>query len=502
MIIILHTPNTTKKGLSIDFVPIGLTSLANFLKENGEKVELINLAVEYYADKEFNLINYLEKNRPLVVGVSLYWHFTTYDVMQLIKNIKKNFPQVYIVLGGDTASFFANEIMQKYKEVDFVIKGEAEEPFLMLINFLRKKKSFFNVSNLVWRKDGEIVENKVDYYASSDRMGGLNFSSLSTFKNGKVYKKEFLHDFFFYNCGRGCPVNCSFCGGSSISQRKIRGRKEVSMIDHSSVLRELRSFSKNNALKWYTCFDPYPESSYYIELFKKIREEGLKISLFFECWSIPSRIFVKNFKKTFTHDSEIIISPDSGSEKVRKINKGYFYSNSQLLKIIKYIVKENINLKIYFFVGLAEEAEEDFIKTLKLIKEIKQIQKTERPSSRVIIDGMCIAHEPGCLNDIRPEKYNIFHEKTTFEDYYYSNDIGYRTKFFTKIEIIKLEHLLKKFIACNQGYLFDEIIKYYNKNSRIDLNSCFRYCDNCIHQKECFSDLIKKPASLERGRKP
>ena len=115
------------------------------------------------------------------------------------------------------------------------------------------------------------------------------------------FSKENLLGFnnFFLCTGRGCPVNCSICGGSNISQQIINKRSNFLFRSHKSVLSTIQDAVKAGIERLYICFDPTPDKQYYIDLFKKIRMKKINISLGFECWSIPSYKFLNEFERTF-----------------------------------------------------------------------------------------------------------------------------------------------------------------------------------------------------------
>jgi hypothetical protein len=79
-------------------------------------------------------------------------------------------------------------------------------------------------------------------------------------------------------------------------------------------------------------FDPDPsDSSYFVELFAVVRRRRLLCGMGFESWGLPDSAFIDAFAKTFVKKkSYIAISPENGSERVRKKNKGYYYSNDEM----------------------------------------------------------------------------------------------------------------------------------------------------------------------------
>ena len=442
----IHISKNTRRGEGpIYLMPMGLVALADFLLKNNVDSEIIHLEVEKNLNHDFNLIDYLKSNDRKIFCFDLHWHPQSRGVIEIIKRIKRNVPASHIIIGGFTASFFAEEIMKNFSEVDFIIKGDAEIPLLKLVQKLKtKEKIYQSIPNLVWRNGEEIITNKQNYIVSQKIIDNLNFSNFGLIKNYREYVKILFTSspsgyqktrggIFYYNCGRGCSVKCSFCGGSNTAQKMINNRAKVVLIKPGSVIKNLRTATNFGIKEWYTSFDPYPHGDYYLKLFKKIRKSKIKIGLSFESWALPTKDFIDEFSKTFNKNrSKIIISPECGSEEVRRKNKGYYFSNQELIDILEYIETEKIGVELYFTAGLPFEKREDIIKTAKLIKFLK------RNFRNILFSIFAIAIEPASPWSL-DKKYGVSTKRKRFIDYYnvfkrkYS--LGYRTKYFKEREI-------------------------------------------------------------------
>ncbi len=75
---------------------------------------------------------------PQVIGLSCYiWNITA--TRQLLRLLKSKLPGAVMVLGGPEVSFNAAEILRAAPEVDYVISGEGERPFALLLERLSRK---------------------------------------------------------------------------------------------------------------------------------------------------------------------------------------------------------------------------------------------------------------------------------------------------------------------------------------------------------------------------
>ena len=106
-------------------------------------------------------------------------------------------------------------------EVDFIVLGDGEYPFLHLLECLRSQKNYHTIPGIGFKKDGEIIINKNlhdvskldDLYISKDFGWNLvkehiNYRQIPYFIN--LYTS------------RGCKYNCAFCYLKDIRQLKTK----------------------------------------------------------------------------------------------------------------------------------------------------------------------------------------------------------------------------------------------------------------------------------------
>ena len=418
----------------VNYMPMGVLALVDLLCREGYETEVVHLGVQWIEDKGFSLLDYIAQKRPRIVALSLFWHPQSYEVLAWARRIKEAFPEVFVLLGGMTASYYHREIMEHFPWVDAIIRGEGEIPLLQLAEAVMGDRTLKTIPNLTWRGEGRIVENPLDYVASQAIVDELCFTNFALLKNHRTYIDWVLMPFFvkgfskernrlFFSLkspmldlmiGRGCPVNCTWCGGGKDAQRFIAGRRRVIFRDVERVLDSIRE-----ALRWgyetmHICFDPYPRRpDYYLKLFSRIREERLKVEFFFESYGLPTREFIDSFARTFGPRSLLALSPESGSEEVRRRNKGYSYTNQELWECLEYIKEKEIKVDLFFAIGLPFEHEADLEETARLIARIRR----HFPNVQGI-RTFTIEMEPGAPWHLQPERFGIETTLKTFMDFY------------------------------------------------------------------------------------
>jgi radical SAM superfamily enzyme YgiQ (UPF0313 family) len=420
----------------INFLPMGLLGLADLLHRNDISTQIVHMGVEWIQDPRFSLLDDLREKDPRIIAVDLHWHPQSFDVMEIVKKIKADFPSVYIVLGGYTASVFHEEIVGEFEAVDGIIRGEAEIPLLELTRaVLRGEKDFFSIPNLTWRRKKRVMVNPLSYAASEKDLNGLRFTHFPLLKNYPTYIRYISQPFyvkglskeknsrifgpkspvFQLTVGRGCPVQCTWCGGGFLALKTITGREEVVFRDVEEVLQTIKEAVSYGYESLSISFDPYPhEPDYYLRLFSRIREEKLKLECFFESFGLPTADFISSFKKTFPgKSSRIILSPDVGSVKLRRIHKGYAYTNRSLMECLDRLKENRVSCELFFTLGVPFEKEEDLKKTAQLQGNIRK-----RFSNVKAIRTFILEMEPGSPWHLDPEMFEVETPLRTFMDFY------------------------------------------------------------------------------------
>jgi len=497
------------KGMYYTIIPIGLLAMADLLEKNGFESRVLSISVEKEINPKFSISKYIKKFNVKVAAIDLHWYFHSHNVIELAKEIKEKTGAI-IVLGGFTASFFNNEIINSFPFIDAIIRGDGETPLLEFMKQLRKSGSLKNmkIPNLTWRYKKKIKHNPISYVADKNNLSQLDYSNIGLLSHWQHYvgtamkslvlsftdNKKPIKNIWYTSIGRGCNINCSYCGGSKSSHYKMSGRSSPCFRCFESVLNEIKLLYDKGITTFCFEFDPPTMSEkYYIKLFSGIRDESMDISTNFGSWSLPSNKFLDSFSKTFDLTrSCIAISPESGSEKVRRINKGIYYTNNFLFKTLQKMGSRHIYNSLYFAVGLPGENMSDFRMTLNLFSLISSRFDT-------VMKVNAVPLEPCSPMSVNPRKYEIEIYRKSFADYYsYVKEIanselnkhpmGYMTKHFTEPEIMKLKTQAFKKFYLNHRFILDQIFKIRNlKGLRDGVNIFFDTLFDSAQNRELFN---------------
>ena len=423
----------------IFFMPMGLLALASALTEAGIDAEIIHSDCERGKVID-ELLGFSDLD---VVAFDCHWVNQSLPVLETADLVKRIRPDVFILLGGFTASFFAEEILLNHPQVDAIIKGDADVPIVKLCEAHVEKltaadsaiqagtgRFLRDVPNLIWRdENGKIHANQLSYVATAEDMERLDFACLDLLRNWEYYRKRSIYwthfaplnfaplnlsPLFFLEIGRGCTNTCLSCGGSAEAQRIINNRETVAVRSVDSVIATVKKAMSFGFRTFFTDFEFVGSDEWYMRLFTAIRADGLDIHYVYSSWALTSIQMVDALSHSFER-AFIQLSPESGDVELRRKNKGAraFYSNQQLRECLDYIgTKGNLKVQLYFGYFLAFESSETVLTTLKFIMELLLAYP-----DLVEIGYLPFSTDPASLLFLHPERYDVSIAVRSFQDY-------------------------------------------------------------------------------------
>jgi radical SAM superfamily enzyme YgiQ (UPF0313 family) len=456
--LLLHVPkfNNYYKPIGdfiwLTYMPVGLLAIADYAAKNRADVEVIHLGVEWALDRKFDVAD-LIRNNPEVraVGLTLHWHHQSYDTIEAARRIKEIRDDIFVFLGGDTSSFFHDEIIAGYPEIDGVIRGHGERPLISLIGALEGNEGLSSVPNLTWRENGLVRENRFEYVADEKILTSLNYTNFSLLRHADTYVRYLGIPFFFAKgfglernfkmftlgspmfpvpIGRGCPFNCTWCAGSHIPQQQYINRlKGFIYRSHQSIIESVVAASDMGYRLMHSCMDPEPRTQdFFIDLWQMMRKEKIKTDWVFECNGLASDRFVGEFKKTFPgRDSVIVLSPETGSETLRLRHKGPGFTNRALFEKMDLIDGLGITSELFFTYGLPGENRAILEDTIALQRQLAKKYRHMRA-----IRTLAVEMEPGSPWHLDPDRFGIVTDRKNFADFYHAHsdqDQGAYTSF-------------------------------------------------------------------------
>jgi hypothetical protein len=427
-------------GRPYALMPVGVAGLVNVLRENGIPVRGVNYPLERHLDKKFSLKSWLgARGGVRAILIDLHWYEHSYGAIHTAQFCKQVMPWAWTVLGGLTASGFSREILERFPEVDFIIRGDAEKPLLALVQHLLRASSrsaaqrgLGDIPNLSYRNDGGVVENPLTYSATPDELDALNFVDIDFMEHHREY---YVHEYIvtdvdkalnalqanpfsgrWLTSARGCRYHCSYCGGGKDSQKRLAGRIGLVTRSPQRLVDDLRNLTKVGVIQASMSYDLAEiGTDYWQEFFSQLRHNGIKIGIYNEFFQLPEAAFIDEFARSVDMPhSAVVLSPLSGNERVRRLN-GKHFSNSALFDTLEYLSRYNLYLIVYFSLNLPGENKETFRETLNLAREIYEFY----PLASLRILNTIHTIDPFSPMNLFPDKFGIESSMTSFMDFYH-----------------------------------------------------------------------------------
>jgi hopanoid C-3 methylase HpnR len=209
--------------------PLGLELVADTVRRLGHQVYLIDLQVEPH--REFFRV--LDEWRPDVIAFSLNYLANVPEVIDLAQGAKARLPNCFIFIGGHSASFTANELLEHGEgTIDAVLKGEGESGVESLLKAIAEDRQHVHHSPGVVTLEGEgplptFVADLNNVSPARDLL-----------RHRRKYFLGTLDPCASVEFSRGCPWDCSFCSAWTFYGRSYRVMTPQKVVEDLQQIRE------------------------------------------------------------------------------------------------------------------------------------------------------------------------------------------------------------------------------------------------------------------------
>ncbi|MCI5211377.1 MAG: radical SAM protein, partial [Candidatus Electrothrix sp. ATG2] len=367
------------------YFPIGLASIASYLKKNnfntkiynadiqGERVssgknystylseyKLYQNALENKGHKVWQGVREaIQNEKPDIIGVSVMT--AKYESALIVSEIAKEYnSDLLVVWGGPHPTIRPDEVLQN-KSVDFVVRKEGELTFLELCQFIEGGlQEFSKIKGISYKKNGKIYHNDDREYIQN--LDILPFPDIKADLHNHLYspaQKSVIVT------SRGCPFNCGYCGAQTIWTRRVRFRSTENIIQE--IKRIIEEYHSNSIFFWDDSFTANRKRI--VELCEQIISEKIKIN-----FHITTRVDIVDYELLKLMKEAGLNGIDFGIETgspnmLDLIDKGI--TQEKIIKTVSMCDKIGIVWNTFFMIGFPDETEDDIDMTLNLIQKIK-----------------------------------------------------------------------------------------------------------------------------------
>ncbi len=379
--------------------PLGLAYLAANLLRHDFDVEVLDILAEGYAQEVFldpfilyglsmqETLERVKRAKPDLIGISVLFSNRAKESFELVEAIKRELPDVPIVMGGQHPSGLPVDVMKR-SEVDYVLIGEAETSFAQLLYSLNGHGPIEEVPGLYYRRDGQILntlgERKPviagegwNYFYLKDfpnprQLAELSYPAWHLFPMDAYWKSEVRigggdivrERFAVMISTRGCPHTCDFC-----TSPLMGGYKGYRMRTNEDVVQEIR---------W--LIDTYKmEEIQFLDDNFFVSKPRVKRLLKVLAAEFPDTVFsVPAGTEVNALDTEVIdlmaqanfhkvtLAVEAGDQTVQNARVDKKVNLSRVPEVVDYIRKSGMQTRALFMIGFPDETREQINRTVQM----------------------------------------------------------------------------------------------------------------------------------------
>lgn len=336
------------------YVPMGAFGICDYLALQGHQARIWNGALYTPMEQVRRLDAEVRRFQPDVIGLIMQWKEYTESAIRLADELKRSFPKTKIIAGGMTAGYFAEPLLRRYRAIDGVILGDAEEP----LNLVLSGAAWPGIPNLLFREDGNLRTGRGRCQTDCATLDRISFAGLDRMVDHQQYIEAIEPVLGFpVFIGRGCLYRCQHCGGSRKAFTEHSGRKRPVYRSTAAVVQDLRQLSRWTK----TIYIGFENSARYLKkLFRLVSEDpelsGV-LTLNYGAWGLPDRELLQLYAAAFRTNGRrkpvLEISPETAIDADRRLvrDPALFFNNRQLidtLEMIRELFGSNLRVELYY----------------------------------------------------------------------------------------------------------------------------------------------------------
>jgi radical SAM superfamily enzyme YgiQ (UPF0313 family) len=339
--------------------PLGMMYLSSFLKQHGYKeVKIVHMDVEQMQVEDIKKT--ISEYEPDVVGLSAIISEAK-NIYKIASFSKKTQPDALIVAGGAYPTCYAEDCLA-CPDIDMVVKGEGEEPFLEIIRNYEKGSQFGNIKGICFKKDGKVTYNEQrPFIQDIDRLpfpdwDGIKISAYDNFypQSPFLYKRRYMAIF----TSRGCPYQCIFC--HNVLGKVFRAHSVSRVLEEMNILYNRYNIShidiQDDIFNW--------DKQRAANIMEQIIESKMDLKIYFSN-GIRGDLLDKETIDLFAQAGVVYlgIGIEAGTVRMQKKLKKYV-DLGKIKTTVKYLRKKRIFSNAFFILGFPGEKLSDILRTI------------------------------------------------------------------------------------------------------------------------------------------
>ncbi len=429
-----------------EMYPIGFLAILSYLNSRGYRVRIDNVALKMLGSRKYNFNEELLKLDTDYVGIDLHWLPHVHGAINLARIIKEERPDIKVMFGGFSATYYAKEIISNVKDVDLVIRGDTtEQPMEMVL----AGKKLENVPNAIYRDNGKVKDNGFTFTPDMDYQefdySQIIKSSIKTMDvSGHLPYCDWMKEpVAMVLSTHGCSYSCGICGGSYFTFKNFYNRAGPIFRSSKKIVEDIMRINDDLRIPVFVAGDILMRSDRETDyIFENLRKEGLDVPLLMEVFVPHPRGRLQKLMRA-SSDVSMEISPDSSDDKIRFKN-GRPYVNKDLEKFVfDFMDLGGKKMDVYFMVGLSGQTRADVFDDVKYARHLMESNNNDKrlfvftsPLSPFLDPGSKAFETPSTGYKLRfrslLDHYNGLDQGRTWEDF-----LSYETEWMDRQTIVE-----------------------------------------------------------------
>ncbi len=369
-----------------EMYPIGLTSIADTLEQNGYNAQIVNLAHEMLVDPDFDAEKEIAHSDARIFGVDLHWLPHAHGAIEIARLIKKHHPDAPVIFGGLSSTYFHEDLIE-YPSVDYVVRGDStEKPVADLVQTIESGDDLSDVPNLTYKDGEETIVNSLTYLPDAldeASIPSYTYAVKSVFKYGSI-RKVIPHRGWLDKpitmllTSRGCRHACSFCGGAD-SYADVHGRQEPAFRSPEKLIQDIRAIRSFSEGPIFVVHDLRQGGwDYAREFFDRLAQENVPNEFIFELFGPASEEYFTMIDEAVSKYN-LELSPESHVPEVRKEMGKFAVSNDAIENTMRAALDNGCqNIDLFYMVGLPGQTYEDAVGCVEYAEHLLENIDDER----------------------------------------------------------------------------------------------------------------------------
>lgn len=299
---------------------------------------------------------FLEQARFDILAISC-WENLLPSVLLATRLLKREYPELTIILGGMGPTGMTREILKLFPHVDFIVRGAGEDALPRIVQHREHPEKLVGVPGICFRnrKDELVCSNSVATLPPVDLLPWPAYHKVDLSRYGRVQIAS----------SRGCPYRCDFCSIPGQWGNRCHFRDIDKFIEEVEFLHSEKEIPRIHIIDDTFLASPHRALKFCAEI--RSRCPSLK-------WTCYSRIDLMDEATCETMAASgcdnVFYGVESGSNAILK-RLGKRFDTDRAIDVIR-LSNRYFHVVASFLWGLPYEALDDFSKTIILMSYLAE----------------------------------------------------------------------------------------------------------------------------------